>query len=196
MKKYELQITRAIRAERPSKEQLVIDSANADVGNVDGVSQSPNTDNFFNLDSTQDLQQNVDRILSTMSFNPFAMGMGNGWRVVEYPHSDKWTQDYIFESKTYTDEEGNEVTTYPEVWVQYIKEEEGGTENFEGENALIEAQAFINGLQPSDGWVLGKEWGKTIVIDSRASLWVSDDYVPLRGSRVNPLLGRIEKDRY
>jgi len=197
MKQYQLEITRAIRAERPSQEQIGLDSTQANIGNEAGVSQDKTKDNYFLLNTSMDLQQNVDRILSTMQFNPFAMQMGNGWRVLEYPHSEKWTKDYTHRSETSIDPDtGIEITTYAKVWLQWIKELESGTESFEGETALVDAQTFINTLNSSDGWVLGQEWGKTIVIDSVPSLWHDADYVPLRGSKVNPLLQRNETDRY
>ena len=196
MKTYLLEITRGVRAERPSEDQITSDSIGADIGNVAGVQQVNTTDNFFLLSSTMDLQANVDRIISTMQFNPFAMSAGNGWRTVEYPHSDIWTKDFTQLYNDSEDLEGNPVRTYADVWVQYTQETGGGTETFKGENALADAQAFIETLGASDGWVLGQEWGKTIVIYSRPSLWHDAEYVPVRGSKVNPMLGRTESDRW
>ena len=194
-----LQITRTIRAERPSEEQIGTDSTQANVGNEVAVTQDKTKDNFFVLNADMTLQQNVNRILSIMQFNPFAMNVGDGWRIIEYPHSDKWTKDYIQHSKV-VEEEGGEVTIYADVWVQYIKEDVNGTNNYTGVDALTEATAFIETLDASDGWVLGQEWGKTIVIYSRPSLWIVDElgalYVPLDGSAVNPAFGRTDNDRY
>ena len=196
MKEYILQITRANRGERPSQAQIITDSFNATLGNEAGVIQSKTDDNFFNLDSTMDLQQNVNRILSIMSFNPFAMTGGDGWRVLEYPHSDIWTQDYTQHSEEHVDEEGHIIITYADVWVQSTTETTSDTITFHGENALRDAENVINSLGASDGWVLGQEWGKTIVIDSTPSLWVYEGYVPLSGSKVNPVLERADKDRW
>ena len=198
MKKYLLEITRAIRAERPSEAQIESDSANATLGNEAGVLQHKTQDNFFLLNREHDLQQNVDRILSTMQFNPFAMSMGHGWRVIEYPHSDKCTYDTGHHSSTSIDDmSGEEITTYASVWIQTLQETSASTESWSGASAMTDALAYIETLNASDGWILGQEWRKTIVIDSRPSLWIpAEGYIPSRGSEVNPALGRTDTDRY
>ena len=207
MKTYLLEITRGTRAERPLESQLLIDSPNATLGNVAGVSQSSSADNYFILDNSMDLQQNVDRILSTMHNNPFSIGAGHGWRCIEYPFSHKWTKDYTQKSRTYTeldmddpDSPGEEITVYADVWIRKLTEDSSETVTYTGEGAMAQAiqdASELEQLDPSDGWVMGQEWeGKTIVVDSRPSLWMEEEEVPIRGSKTNPMLGRSDTDRY
>tara|TARA_R110000803_G_scaffold87732_1_gene154649 strand:+ start:198 stop:866 length:669 start_codon:yes stop_codon:yes gene_type:complete len=216
-----LQITRGVRAERPSEAVISADSdavTNSILKIVDGAPvvddagflvldtvQDASTDNFFTLDKNLDLQQNVDKLLSTMANSSLRLQGGDGWRIVAYAKSKQWTQDYTHKSYVVPeseDMEGNvvpEYTVYPEIQVQYTQEESSGSNKYNGVAALTDATDFIATLGDSDGWMLIQELKISEVIDSRPSLWIDGEfgvYIPIRGAKASRLLGRTENDRY
>ena len=157
MGKYLLEITRATRAERPSEATIEADTVLVFDNGDSNTTQDLAKDNYFRI--IGDYQEQLFRILSTMEFNPAKLLAGNGWRIKEYPHYDKWTN-------------ATAARDGAEIQVQYTQESTGGTNVYTGATAWADAQAFIATLSDSDGYVLIDELnGDTQVVNSRPSLW-------------------------
>ena len=194
MKTYLIEVIRANRSERPGEAEIKADSLNLKVGNTADVTQDNSEDNWFMVQG--DIQAQLMRLNAIQQHNSFWINAGDGFRVIEYPHSSKWTLDWEHLSETHTDPmEGEEVTVYAEVQVQVTTATDNRTESFMGEHAMLQAQGLIQGLNASDGWIVIQEWKrKSLVVMSRPSLWREEDYEPSYGS--NNLHGRTDPDRY
>jgi hypothetical protein len=171
--KYLLQITRSTRAERFPESEIISDSIKYQQNDFDGMGQYHAGDNFFLIDAASETQLSLDliKILSTAPFNKYALTEGDGYMVVEYPYSSSWTMASDIRSgsvaKLRTLAQDNVITE-----VSY--------------NTFAEAQAAIDLLNPSDGYILidSHPTEPTQVIISRPELWTSNigDNLPVKQS--------------
>jgi len=204
MKRYQIEFTRTNRTERPTESVILTDSYAVMEGLT--VTQSTSADSWFLFSG--DLQYNMDRMMSTNNYNPHTNQPGEGWRVLEYPYSDILT--FATEARSVTSEEldtytleptGEIITTYAEITLRSIKDQEITEEVFTGAEGYNQAVAAIGLLGPSDGYVLIDNLdNNTQVINSRPSLWLPADervkyqYRPIRG--LMNVIGRDEFDRF
>jgi len=206
MKKYQIEFTRSERVERPDESTILTDSYAVMEGLT--ITQSSSADSWFLFSG--DLQYNMDRMMSTNGFNLHSNQAGDGWRVLEYPYSDKLT--YATEARSLTsmefdidadpEDNGVMVTTYAELTLRVTGDLEESSTLFTGVSAYSEALIKINTLNPSDGYVLIDNIGNlpTQVINSRPSLWIPEGqrakyvYRPIRG--LMNIKGRNEYDRF
>lgn len=199
IKQYLLGITRNTRLERPSETIIKDDAEALRLGKISDVTQDLTKDNFFHLEGDATLE--TLRVLSTMEFSPAKLGQGSGWRIVEYPHSQRWTDAVEMRSIDTVDEEGDPITIYADAQVQWQSNTTSGVSVFTGADAYSEAQTFIVTLGDSDGYVLIDELqNNTQVIRSEPSLWKSDEERTSKRQdqgRGSPnLIGRNDYDRF
>ena len=161
--KYLLQITRSARVDRPPESEIISDSAKYEENDFDGMLQSELSDNFFIIDSSSLTQLSLDliKILSTSAFNKYALVQGDGYMVVEYPYSSRWTMASDIRSGSVA-----QLRTLPQ----------DGSNTEVSYNTFAEAQAAIGLLDPSDGYILidSHPTEPTEVIISRPQLWISN----------------------
>jgi hypothetical protein len=195
MKTYLIEITRGIRAERPSEATIKFDSIKLKGGLVEAMTQQNTTDNYFIVQG--DLQLEMLRLNAIQKFNIYWLTDGDGFRVMEYPHCKKWTQDYELISETIEDD-GEQITNYAQIQVMVAGDNSSITNKYDGSSAMDDALADIASLHASDGWILIQEWkGNSIVVASRPSLWknsLDGMYTPIAG--YENLKGREDNDRY
>jgi len=205
MKRYQIEFTRYARAERPAESVILSDSYAVMEGLT--ISQATSSDSWFLFSG--DLQYNMDRMMSTSSFNPHTNKPGEGWRVLEYPHGDKLT--YATEARSLTSQEFDMdtleltdeiITIYADITLRVMGELTTTSTTFTGVSAYSEAVAVAGTIGPSDGYVLIDNLGSmpTQVISSRPSLWIDEEqrakyaYRPIRG--LMNVVGRDEYDRF
>lgn len=174
--RYLIQITRQNRAERPSEQQIILDSKNVLTGNFGEISQTVSSDNFFIFSaSPASVQFELMRILATMPFTPFGLSADDGFRVIPYQHEI---------NPGLTPREGCSF--------QVLSTTIDGS-RIDIFSTASEAQSFIESLDPSDGYVLIDELETSIVLNCRPSLWVSLEQISIVQSK--NLKGRTDKDR-
>ena len=178
MKTYLLEITRFNRAERPSESMIKSDSEKINGGDFITPSQKVDEDTY--LIFTGELYAEAIRIMSTQQFNAYALAAGNGWRVIEYPYSERWTFNF-------------DIAPNSTVEVKWEKEGNFGIEYF---NDIESSLVFIDELNDSDGFVLIEETEDRVtkVIYSRPSLWIKEGEKPIMGQK--NLGGRLDTDRF
>jgi len=197
MKKYLLEITREERQERPSEEVVRSDSEALNAGNVAAVTQDIAKDTYVNFD-TNDLSLELSRLLAIQEFNPAKLQAGNGFRIIAYLHSNKYTNATELRSEDGVDVDDQPYTTYADGQVQVLSNAASQTSIFAGANAYSDATTFIATLDESDGYIFIDEFkGETKVIKGRPPLWTNspDGEYNLEVGQKN-LLGRTDTDRY
>lgn len=160
--KYLLQITRSTRADRPPESEIISDSAKYEQNDFDGMGQYHSGDNFFIVDSPSANQLSLDliKILSTAPFNRYALVQGDGYLVIEYPLSEKWTNAQSLRS-------GSKAKV-----ISILADTQTSEISYD---TLAEAQSAISLLDPSDGYILidDNPSEASQVIISRPVLWLS-----------------------
>ena len=161
MKRYLLQITRQSRGERPSETQIYLDSKAADEADFSSISQMSSEDNYFVLSAgAAGIAITLIKLLATMPYTPMKLNAGDGFRVIEYPYSEKWTLSQGLR-------EGSKC--------QIFSSSENGVSEFNEFNDFGSAMIFVSGLNSSDGYTIIDEGVDTQVISSRPSLWITDN---------------------
>tara|TARA_R110000824_G_scaffold901_1_gene5325 strand:+ start:118 stop:684 length:567 start_codon:yes stop_codon:yes gene_type:complete len=187
MKRYLLQITRNSRIERPSEEQITLDSSAADENRWGDISQDLADDNFFILTAEQSIEITLIKLLAIDNlYSPAKILNNEGYGILEYPYSE------VITFATSLRPESVAVVQY-------------GTETSEGVNTygtLAEAQAFIGGLNPSDGYILEDQNTPGLLpselMASRPSLWYGTSWADVWCPPVilqQNFLGRTDPDR-
>ena len=186
MKRYLLQITRNTRAERPSEQQIALDSAAADENRWGEISQDLTEDNFFLLTAEQSIELTLIKLLALDNlYSPAKILNNEGYGVIEYPYSPRLT-------------DATSLRPGSVAAVRYTPETTGGSNTY---NTLVEAQAFILTLNMSDGYVLIDQNNVTPgvlsqVMASRPSLWYgTDGQSPPPTLLQQNFLGRTDIDR-
>ena len=186
MRRYLLQITRTTRAERPSEQQIALDSSAADENRWGDISQDLSKDNFFLLTAEQSVELTLIKLLTLDNlYSPAKILNNEGYGVTEYPYSEILTDE--------TSLRPGSVAV-----VQYSTETSGGSNTY---NTLLEAQTFILTLNISDGYSLIDQNNVTPgvltqVMASRPSLWYgTDGQSPEPTLLQQNFLGRTDADR-
>lgn len=161
-------VTRETRAERPSEEFL-------NPQNLNYLTQDPLKDTFI-IKECDSLNIGMMEVLAVEQFSPIKRNAGDGFAVIEYPHGGGSGATELREGS--------------KAQVQYEKENESGTNEYD---TLAEAQAFIDALNVSDGYVLIDEGVNSSVMKSRPSLW-NLAQTKVAGSK--NLWSRADNDRF
>lgn len=200
-KKWMLEITRGTgqRAERPTEAVIKDDSEkNRDYDFV-GQAQDKLKDNYF-MFVGHGLNSELSRIISRMEFNDYKLQLKDGWRVVEYPHSELLTYRTALLSDIGTPPDPS---YYEECHIEWEAASTNGTEILTGENAYTDATAWIAAnLDESDGYVRWGFTGPNLVpnnryetLESRPSLWGTTDSEYILQAGLKNQHGRSEDDR-
>lgn len=144
-------LTRGIRAERPSENVIFSDTQKWVTGDFANMIQNPLHDNFFII-STDDITKTMVRLGNLNSTeNPYARITGQGGALIPYTRT---LQSY--------EQLGHEI--------QVQVETENG-HDYQVFNTLTEAEAYLDTLDESDGYILIDEGDTARVIGERVSLW-------------------------
>ena len=157
--KYLLQITRTNRADRPSESIIYNDSAAADEHRWGDIIQDLADDSFFMLTATNEnqLQIVLIKLLTNMPWSPAKILEDEGYRIIRYQHSDKWTQQPNLRPGSVA------------VVQSFVEDGSLNTSTF---GTMAEAQAFVGGLNSADGWTLiDRGDSSSLVIISSPPLW-------------------------
>tara|TARA_R110000824_G_C15232856_1_gene678958 strand:- start:263 stop:850 length:588 start_codon:yes stop_codon:yes gene_type:complete len=168
--KHLIVVTRSNAASRPSEAVIESDSDNVLLGQA--TEQTPTEDNFFVVEG--DITKNAVRLLSTNDINPYGKDALDGAAFYRYPHDRKTTGATELRTWETVDLEDNPITITAKAHVQYTASNSSGTMIYD---TLEEAANFIGTLHASDGYVLLDEAQNTQVIQTRPSLWESDDEI-------------------
>ena len=187
--KYLIEITRDVRAERPSESQIYLDSVALVEGRQVDVVQDKLKDCYFMFSGKAEIE--LIRMEAVKNFHDFTNKAGDGMRVLEYRAATGRSTSRSRVIAAYEDMDGQQVAE------QTINEsfEVHHDAGIEYKDTRDEAETFIASLGASVGYYLVGEFeNDSEVLKSRPSLVHSEDnsYV----MKLANLHGRTDGDRY